>query len=408
MMNGANKVELCSFGFAFLALFSLLFFPEIKLNNSLPTLQTIDFLLPVFAVLIFLQKDKFKWLKYYNWILGYALIILISILANGRYKSYIDYFEIYKILKFLLILSFFSLQNLERFLKAVKLVFVLLVGVNLLHFYNVFNINYLLEHYYGGGVHIQYFGLNSIGEPATKRMVGTMGNPNVNAILFGFFALGFIPLQYQKKSMPWFFTALLMMFLCQSRTVILAMVVSMFWIFALRMSDWKLKHWGLIALMFSAYFLSWAMASNFFISSLYSNSIFDTNLMETQSALGRMEVWQHLWGMAIQNPIIGHGPFKEYFYENQIYPENEYILIFWRYGLLGLLMFLAIFAVPVIWFLQNMNKSNINKYGLLFINLMLVSGLTNAPFTNRNVRIIFAITLGLIISEIYHSKSKTT
>jgi O-antigen ligase len=276
-----------------------------------------------------------------------------------------------------------------------------LVVVNLLHYYNIGDINYILETYYGGGVHIKYFGLNSLGEPAVKRMVGTMGNPNINGILFAFFTIGFLPLNYDKKMIPWFVSALLMMFLCQSRTIILAIGFTMLLVFVLQLSNWKLKHWSWIALMFSTYFVSWAMATDFFAYSLYSNSMFDAELMETRSAMGRFEVWNYLWQMVKNNPFWGHGPYKEYFYENQIYPENEYILILWRYGFIGLLSYFSLFALPAFWFMKNLKKDNLNKYGILLINLMLITATTNAPFTNRNIRVIFAMALGLIFSEIY-------
>ncbi len=36
--------------------------------------------------------------------------------------------------------------------------------------------------------------------------------------------------------------------------------------------------------------------------------------------------------------LLGYS--KEYFYEHQLYSENEYILMVWRYGIIGLAFFL--------------------------------------------------------------------
>ena len=394
-MIGQSKVNF-SFLLGGMILFSTLFMPDISIHVSLPALQLVDFCMPFVIGILFLDRKTLKVEKYFLFLLLFAAYILFTIILNHRYSLINEYFEVYKILKFLVLILFFSHLDIPLLLKQlVKPFFILLVLVNIFHFYNVFNINYILETAYRGDLNIKYFGTDTLARPAGKRMVGMAGNPNTNALLFCFFAVYFIPLKFKAQNIIWFFTALLFTFLCQSRTAMLILIVLLIAILVLKLSDWKLKNWLVIIACFSSYFIAWMLSSSFFKYPIYSNSMFNGVAMGSNSAMGRLEVWKFLGKMILEKPIFGHGPNKNFFYENKIYSENEYILYTWRYGLVGLIAYLGVLIYPLILFYKQ-RKEWFYKTAILFTLIMLISALTNNPFTERHVFIIFTFSLACL------------
>ena len=114
-------------------------------------------------------------------------------------------------------------------------------------------------------------------------------------------------------------------------------------------------------------------------------------MFHSGSARGRLETWNMLGKMILEEPLFGHGPYKEFFYQNKIYSENEYILMTWRYGLFGLLIYLSIFLIPFKKLVASMNE--ISLKGSLMLIMMLVSALTNNPLTERNIEVLFCLGL---------------
>ena len=184
-MNNKLSILLC-----WLIIGSLTFIPAIKIKEQLPSIQFIDFILPIVVVTLYLNKHLITWRKLYTTILIFSCYILFDIVLNNLSSNTNSYFEIYKVLKFLIIILFFScLQFNKYFNEVIYPIFYILIIFNTLHFFDFWDFNLIIEQYYNGGIHIKTFGLNSLGEPATKRLIGTLGNPNNNAILFLFFTV---------------------------------------------------------------------------------------------------------------------------------------------------------------------------------------------------------------------------
>jgi O-antigen ligase len=112
---------------------------------------------------------------------------------------------------------------------------------------------------------------------------------------------------------------------------------------------------------------------------------------------GRIETWKLLEEMILQKPLVGLNPFNQSFYENKMYSENEHVLMSWRYVLIGLLIYLSIFFIPLKKMWKERRDTNIQ--GILLILLMLVSALTNNPFTERNVDLLFCVGLAWVIGK---------
>ncbi|XOV67135.1 MAG: O-antigen ligase family protein [Fluviicola sp.] len=309
---------------------------------------------------------------------------------NGRTGVIADYFEIYKLAKFSLLILFFTLLDYNRF-SAVwfKPIFIGLAIVNLVHFFNLFDINEILTDWYGGA-HREFFGLNSLKEPATKRMIGLSSSPNINAIVFFFFALYFLPLNFDRNKLYWFLAAILLMLMCQSRTSIVALVSILFIIAILKLSNWKWKQWGIVfGALVGLYLISWALVTGFFTYTSYSNNVV------SNSAMGRLETWAYLGEMIKESPIIGYGVNKQYFYDRELYSENEYILMMWRYGVIGLLLYLGMFLTPLWYYFKQRYKSIPLKKGFLFLIIILIVALTNNPYQDKTIMVLIATMLGL-------------
>jgi hypothetical protein len=139
------------------------------------------------------------------------------------------------------------------------------------------------------------------------------------------------------------------------------------------------------------------LATSFFQFTSYNNSLLDGTAFHSGSARGRLETWKMLGKMITEEPLFGHGPYKEFFYQNKIYSENEYILMTWRYGILGLLIYLSIFLIPFKKLVSSENE--IPLKGSLMLIMMLVSAITNNPLTERNIELLFCIGIAWIFQR---------
>jgi O-antigen ligase len=330
---------------------------------------------------------------YLTWIpFIFSGVVLFSIVIQGHQTSTSDYYEVYKWIKFGIVIWFFSLLDFSLIKRIIPWIFGVLIVINTIHFFEFTPLNKILEHYYNGGIQIQYFGKDSLGLPAVKRLVGTMGNPNINALLFGFFSLYYLPTYVNRKNIALFFLSLLFVFLCQSRTALLFIFCIFAFLAIFKATIWTKKQWGYLILgTFGAFFIAWMLATSFFQFTSYNTSLLDGTVFHSGSARGRLETWNMLGKMILEEPLFGHGPYKEFFYQNKIYSENEYILMTWRYGLFGLLIYLSIFLIPFKKLVASMNE--ISLKGSLMLIMMLVSALTNNPLTERNIEVLFCLGL---------------
>ncbi len=406
---------------------SVLFFPSVSLGKSLPKIELIDLLIPFIALYVFYRRKEIVNRNIIYILLGFSAYILLTMGINGRLGVLRDYFEIFKLLKIVIILALFSMTGASQIVKKlIKPVFIGLVLVNIIHYFNLFQINEFLDQYFMGGGRYSIFGLDSAGHQTFKRMIGLLGNPNDNAIVFMIFSIFFFPRkEVNAKSLMWFLTALVMMFLCQSRTALFALLPMLITYMLLIRKNAKLMlaTFGVSCLSFILAFgitkstvkigvpskyaiLNDSTDSTFTAAkTTYLESVVGGNLSQSQSVKGRLETWEHLWRMIKKKPVFGHAPYKEYFYDTHIYAESEYILIIWRYGFIGLVIYL-VFLIAL---LRQSIKGRELEYGprlMLLIVLLLVTGLTNVPFGNKTILVLLAIMIGLFYNELNSQKSE--
>lgn len=392
MAQATNKIYIqILFGLFLLSVFLLPSFPVIA---DLPKIHGTDILLPAFLTLSAFSFDKktFPATSRFLYLLAAMLAVaLASLLVNERITVLRDVFELMKLLKFAIVFLFIFLF-IEEFelMKWLRITFILLVIFNFLHYVDFLGFNQLVVKYYGSEIQVDTFGLNSLGQPDTKRILGTVGNPNNNAILFLFFIVFFFP---KKKSTliekTYFLTAVFCFLACQSRTGLVAFTVIFILGAILRkynLGTFLLYCLGFISMHFSLIFLG----------NIYMGSF--GNIMKQNSVRGRLETWNMLWQMIKKRPLLGYSPFKDYFYSNNIYAESEYFQNTWRYGFIGLLAYLA-------WMLNIVLDSFRNKFTesgfrlFLFTIVILITGLTNCPLSDTAIYMMFALCCGLFFAE---------
>jgi O-antigen ligase len=384
----------------FAVAFSICFLPYIPIKPGL-SLRLEDFLMPLVLVAIAPSLKHMK--EMYFVVLGlWGLWALISMAVNGRLLALNDYFELYKFLKYatyaVLFWVFFLLK--PPVFTWVALFFSLAVVFNLLHFYNVLNFNEIvMPMYCPNPEQLKYFGRNSLGGPATKRILGTMGNPNINAIFFSFFMVYFMP--YLRRTSfhigkLLFFIALAMLLFTQSRTGLVA--CGLVYIGFIILAKLSLKQ----VILYSLTILLVALLV--FDADQYSMQYVTKakwNVEQNGSVRGRLEVWGKLLKMAAEQPIFGYGINKNYFYDHKLYAENEYILMLWRYGIPGLFFYgVMLFGLCLKYRDTLLRTVSHESLTYLFIVLLLAANaLTNNPLSNPMILVMFAMTTGFFLSQ---------
>lgn len=394
-----------SFRSDLLIFFCLLIFVSLCLSPFIPIkegfyLRLEDLILPFVAFLLIPEIRLLKF-WYFLIIVAWAAYGVLTMAINGRLGVINDYFELYKLLKYVVfVMLFYTVFKLEiNFHLPVVLVFLALLVVNCFHFYNFLGFNEIvMPKFATNPLQLNTFGLDSLGRPTTKRIIGTMGNPNINGILFSFFALYFMRFLGHAK-MHWgkifFFLAIAMMLLTQARTSMLAMGIALLvYVLMAKLS------WQTILKIFSGIALSIIVVRLMDEFSLGYVTNAKLNLAENTSLRGRFEVWAELWSMIKEKPLFGYGINKNYFYAHHLYSENEFVLIVWRYGIIGLLFYLAMVFSPLV-YRKNTQKRNSEKS--MFFSTMLivysVNALTNNPLSDPVLQVLFAIGVAYYLSQ---------
>jgi O-antigen ligase len=376
-------------------LFSAFLVPNIRLINHFAKIHVTDILIPFFLAAIFMNYNPKAFPAAKNFIIAICLmtfIAFISLLVNRHLFIFRDDFEVMKFVKLLIVFLFVmvSVQG-KDFIKMLRIIFILVVIFNFLHYTNLFDFNEHILKYYGQEIQVDTFGLNSLGQPDTKRIIGTVGNPNNNAILFLFFTIFFFPeLKSTWKEKIYFLLAALGVFACQSRTGLVAFIA--IFILGSVVKKYNLKAAGLYLLGFVGMFLGLMLLGNVYLNSLASN------LMKQHSVRGRLETWKMLWEMIKQKPIIGYSPSKDYFDENNIYSESEYFLFAWRFGFLGLFAYLYMtFSGFYAGF-----KARLTNNGFRFAAfsiVIIITAFTNNPLSDPMIFMMYAFSAGLFFSD---------
>lgn len=399
----------------FLTMVSIVFVPSIKINDAL--FVGIDEVLVLLMGLRLLQ-EKIFWLDQMVMVFGLlGLIILFSILLNPNYKDYREYLELHKLLKFATLYLFscwVSLQflNEKKIIRFVNGLFLCLVVFNILHLFNLFYFNEFITILYDtDGRDVMNFGKNSLGGPGPKRIVGTMGNPNINSILFLlFFAFySFLDIENRKETSVWklasiwmvripFMFSMLFVILCQSRTGIVSLVVIYVFGIFIRKPNWKEVMMEVLC-VFSFFGIT------AFLDTISLQYLTNTKpkLQENNSFAVRIKIWKYLIGSWLENPIFGYGPNKAFVYKTELHPENEYLFYLWRYGVQGVIAYISLLVIPF----KSM-FSKVKDFSFLYFTVIVIAmaASMNNPLSNPKISVLFAIIIGFSVAVFYNFKTE--
>lgn len=383
----------------FLLIFSALLIPPLRFSFLPFAIEVTDLIFPFVLFLIF----KNKWYKKDNkmYLLVGVVIsayILLTIIINNQIHYINNYFEIYKLLK----LFFFFIFIKECFNPSIHylffdIIFVCLLLFNFLHYYNIFGFNETIMPLYCGENNNQLlrFGYYSNGIPGPKRMIGTMMNPNHNAILFIFFSILYAPRkEWAKKHIAFFFLSLLAMLLCQSRTGIAVFLI-------LFVINYIFSKISLKKILIQSCLVFIIIATGLNVGT-YIVTITDPDLNKTNSWQTRVQVWSMMIDKVKDKPFFGYSPNKEFFYSNQIHSDNEYISILYRYGCIGLILYIMLYIIPLFRSFKLAFISLEAKNIILCIILFGFTSLMNEPMSNPRTSLFYVFLLAVFYQ--YYSK----
>ena len=378
-----------------LLIFSTFLLPSFQIIDGFPKIHLTDILLPFIGVIV-LKHFTISHIKNSKWFLiangTLLLIAILSLLINHRISSLRDDFEVLKMIKFLVVFLFVSIAMKQTdSMKILRVIFILVLLFNFMHYTNLFNFNHSIMLFYGSGIQVDTFGLNSLGQPDTKRIIGSLGNPNNNAILFLFFVSYFFPEEKTKITKKvYFLLAIFGTLACQSRTGFISLVFIL--IIGVLTKNYSIKSLLFYIASSITMFVILMLLGNLYLNSLAGN------IIKQNSVRGRIETWTIMWEMIKLKPIIGYSANKEYFEKTIVYPESEYLLNTWRYGFLGLFAYFMILWNAFYAGFQN----RFSKYGFcfaLFTVVIAIAAITNNPLNDSMISMMFAISAGLFYGE---------
>ncbi len=386
---------------------SIFLLPNITISSSLPVVRFEDLLaFLMFLTILLINPLKDQWdlslTRYLKFTLVFMGWIVITQLGNGRISYISDYFEYYKSIKYIIVVFFFYLVAREADFKLtnsfsyIRIAFYVAFVLNMFNYFNILDFNQWVMPYFSNTLQLGRFGVDSLGDPDVKRMLGVMGNPNDNAIIMGFFSVLFITSGTQvkgikKQDLLCAGLALLMLVMSGSKTAVLSLlaVFLMYWV----LSKANLKY----LLYLSAIAIGIVLFINF-AHLTYLSSLWTIDWSANASWTGRLEVWQELIAMIKKSPWIGYGPNKDFFYINNLYSENEYILMAWRYGIIGLLGYMLWILMPF-WVAFKNRRLMSSKIVILFATYLLVSATTNNPLSEPRVLVLYAMITGIMFAN---------
>lgn len=375
-----------------LFLLSLFLTPNINALSGVPAFRLED-LLTYLMILILLagtSRPPLNRARQRYLFISVALLfwMTLSIAVNGRMFEVSDDFELFKLLKFMVIFLFCShhVQSVSQWSRVVTAAFIGVAVVNLLNLTNWYQFNDWAMPYFAG---TQLEAFREDLRQGGGRILGTMGNPNNNAIVLSFFALFFIVTGKGLRRYLVFIPALVLMTLSQSRTTFVGF-------FAVTGTFILLRRRGVRRFSSVLAIGGLVLAIAAVLNLDYLSSLWTSDIANTASIVVRLDIWWRLLDMVQASPWMGYGPFKDYFYSRGLHADNEYILMLWRYGYPGLVIYLLWAYGPVVAAVRMGPQQSATLFAM-FGMLLAICGLTNAPLAEPRIAELFAALCGVAL-----------
>ena len=398
-----------------MSLFSCILLPPARLVEGMPSVRLEEVLVVGFFFIYAILKGKqftrlFSPLTFVD--LCFALLLL-SVSLSTYYGWLVlnqtviirDYFELVKIFKYYLFYRLSVFAVIEGFLKPKELYNALMVFgavaaiVTLMQFFDLLAVNSWLSPLYEGG--------ELRGDPFLHRSIGTFGNPNISGYFFAvLLVLGFSKMIVNSKDYlksPHILVILIMaaaFLTTESRTAVVALPVGILAValqkeVGMKVRDCKER---LLNLLVVAGLIISLGVVIYVLPLEYLHEIKEA--FHARSMLARYEVWWDAYDTAVKSPFLGWGPAKD---NMPMGIDNEYLLQFRRYGLLGLVLLMTMYLslVRIAHMLCRRYGSKESTFLSLFmvgtVFVVLVVGLTNSAFNNLRFMPVFWTIAGSTI-----------
>jgi len=350
--------------------------PSIPLSETLPNVR-LDFVIIFIAWVLFIfggfTKGKFLHLRInpiFKWYILLGFSILISIVFNALFRSYYpivrDYWEIVKLLKYFLIFALISsidisVSDLRYYYKIALIIFLITSLISFMQHTNLYNINDTVNLIY------------SYEKATSKRVVGTMGNPNeFGALMVMASSLAFSGgLFYKKKSIRFFsFFCLIIFFysllLTGSRAAFILFTIAISFILSVKYPPLLILKGKRMLRKFLCVLIIGLIISMVIVKFTPSDFFFRLeslrNPFNTTSWQAKVITWKYVFNLVKSSPIFGWGPCKNLV---DFSVDNEWLLMLFRYGILGLSIFIF-WAINILYGLYRMSKKYSDKEIVVF------------------------------------------
>lgn len=365
----------------FFLFFSLLKFTFIKKIKK-PSFDYIGLLFSLMAVSCIISIEySIMFLEYNFKINDFFLVIQLFL-----------YYLIFYITKTLYIKE----DNIFKIYKFLAISGLLVASFCILQYFNILEINrkILVPLYFYNKPLAQTKAFNLVQGVHWRRIVGTFGNPNYCGIFFAILLAAtssyyLFPVKGKLKLHHFFIIEIgiiNLIILTGSRTAIFSFVIiTVFSFFLGKLKIKKLKYFFII--MIGVIFILVFITPQYFIGRIFS---------EYTSFHEHLSMFKEAFKEINKSPVLGLGPTKIQLTSTV---DNEYLLYWRRYGLIGVILFLLLHICMFIkGFLKfSKGKTTIeNNIGLLTMQLAIIwsiFGLTSDVFKNPQIMgIIFFLT----------------
>lgn len=336
----------------------------------------------------------------------FVCIQLVSIASNARLFVYQDYVEVIMMLTCIGSAQlFFSIGKSDllygRFACAFSWFCVLYVAVNLGQLYDYYagdDLRWFYSAY--APLHTADVGVVLAERGEFNRYTGLSANPNSHAAVLCLLLLTTVYLARQVNWRRYLSAALLLLIvLTQSRTALVAIGVLFTPIVCASAMRARKRLRYVAILVLAAAMSAWLIdrLNLSFVSSIVKESPF-----EQQTLLTRVERWGPILEMTWASPLFGNAPSQDWFAREGIHADSEYVLVMWRYGLVGLLIFGCILAFPMAtaWRLQAKHQG-LRQLLVSLTVVVAVLSCTNVTLTDYRACTVYAMVCGLACGRIH-------
>lgn len=396
--------------------------PSISFSERIPNVR-LDFVIIFIAWVLFIfsgfVKGKFLHLRInpiFKWYILLGFVVVVSISFSALSRSYYpigrDYWEIVKLLKYFLIFALISsidipVSDLQYYYKIALIIFLITSLIAFMQHINLYNINDTFNLIY------------STSKATSERVVGTMGNPNeFGALMVMASSLAFSGgLFYKKRSIRFFsFFCLIIFFysllLTGSRTAFILFIIAICFILCVKYPPILVLKRKRMLQKFLYVLIIGVIISVIIVKLIPSDFFFRLKSLRdpfsTTSWQAKFITWNYVFHLVKSSPIFGWGPCKNLV---NFSVDNEWLLILFRYGILGLSIFIF-WAINILYGLYRIRKKYPDKEIVVLtvaLQATLIACLINmipaAFYHSLQLMSIVSIFLGLTFSQYKKGKN---